>query len=47
MKKRMYQSPEMDFKFFLTSDILLASLGEDFDTDLPEDGEPGDDDDNI
>lgn len=40
MKKRMYQSPEMDFKFFLTSDILLASG---LDTDLPG-GEPGEDD---
>lgn len=46
MKKRMYQSPEMDFKFFLTSDILLASQGE-FDTDFPEDGDYGDEDDDI
>ena len=23
MKKRMYQSPEVDFKFFQASDILL------------------------
>ncbi len=38
MKKRMYQSPEIDFKFFLTSDILLASL----DVDAP-DGDGGDD----
>ncbi|MBR6572540.1 MAG: hypothetical protein IKK77_02335 [Clostridia bacterium] len=44
MKKRMYQSPEMDFKFFLTNDILLASEG-DFDIEFPEDGELGDDDD--
>ena len=39
MKKRMYQSPEVDFKFFLASDILLASA----DVDLPG-GEGGNDD---
>ena len=39
MKKRMYQSPEIDFKLFLTSDILLASL----DVDVPGGDQGGDD----
>lgn len=43
MKKKMYQSPEMDFKFYNTSeDVLNVSLDVDPDWDL-DNGEYGED----
>lgn len=44
MKNKMYQSPEMDFKFFCTrDDILNISFGGEPEEDFWKEGELGDD----